>query len=138
MKLQLADKEYMLERSAYSFMALMSDFGGFNDGIAIFPAILMTIYNGKMYNAEKNSVFPIKRKAQRRGKNNGLQKKFEAEDALGQALKAEDIKNLQQEAKLVTFEEKASWLRSLFCCTCFCRKDRKLLMQDKTLRYMEK
>ena len=85
----------MLERSAYSFMALMSDFGGFNDGIAIFPAILMTIYNGKMYNAEKNSVFPIKRKAQRRGKSNGLQKKFEAEDALGQALKAEDIKNLQ-------------------------------------------
>ena len=59
----MADKEYMLERSAYSFMTLMSDFGGFNDGIAIFPAILMTIYNGKMYNAEKNSVFPIKRKA---------------------------------------------------------------------------
>ena len=62
LKLQLADKEYMLERSAYSFMTLMSDFGGFNDGIAIFPAILMTLYNGKMYDAEKTSVFPIKRK----------------------------------------------------------------------------
>ena len=130
MTLQLADKEYMLERSAYSFMTLMSDFGGFNDGIAIFPAILMTIYNGKMYDAEKTSVFPIKRKGSM-GKNR--HRNFQS----GQALQPEDIKSMSKESELVQFEAPSSWLRSLFCCTFLCRRDRRLHLQDRTVQYME-
>ena len=45
LKLQLADVMRGNERQVYSFMTLLSDFGGFNDGIVIFPAILMTFYN---------------------------------------------------------------------------------------------
>ena len=136
MKLQLADKEYMLERSTYSFMMFLSDFGGFNDGIAIFPAILMTLYNGKMYDAEKASVFPIKRKdAKGKKRSKKMQKKFK----YAQTLQQEDIVSLSKEsAMLVQFEAPSSWLRSLFCCKFLCRRDRKLHLQDRTNRYIEK
>ena len=30
-------------------MAALSDFGGFNDGIILFPAIFMQVYSHKMY-----------------------------------------------------------------------------------------
>ena len=43
--LRLADKVRTSERESYTFMALLSDFGGFNDGIVLLPAILMTLYN---------------------------------------------------------------------------------------------
>ena len=46
---QLSDKEYILERQEFSLVVLLSEFGGFNDGVTIFPAILMTIYNARMY-----------------------------------------------------------------------------------------
>ena len=43
--LRLADKVRTSERESYTFMALLGDFGGFNDGIIILPAFLMTLYN---------------------------------------------------------------------------------------------
>ena len=43
--LVLADLLRTSERESYTFIELLSDFGGFNDGISLLPAILMTFYN---------------------------------------------------------------------------------------------
>ena len=43
--LKLADLLRTSEREKYTFIELLSDFGGFNDGISLLPAILMTFYN---------------------------------------------------------------------------------------------
>ena len=51
-------------------MNLLSDFGGFNDGVLLLPAILMGMYNGRMYYSALTSIFPIKNKARPKKKNN--------------------------------------------------------------------
>ena len=43
--LKLSDLLRTSERESYTFIELLSDFGGFNDGISLLPAILMTLYN---------------------------------------------------------------------------------------------
>ena len=48
-KFRLDEVKRSYEREVYSFMTLLSDFGGFNDGVILLPAILMTMYNAKMY-----------------------------------------------------------------------------------------
>ena len=73
LKLQLADIRRSNEREVYSLIVLIQDFGGFNDGVTLIPAIIMTFYNSKMFNAAKASVFPIKRKKQRPKSRNQLQ-----------------------------------------------------------------
>ena len=57
----LSDVEKTYEREVYSFMQALGDFGGFNDGIVIIPAILMSIYSQKMYLRELFSFLPVKR-----------------------------------------------------------------------------
>ena len=66
-------------------MTLLSDFGGFNDGVTLIPAILMSMYNAKMFNAAKASVFPIKYKSRPKSMNR-LQKKFTRGENMGTAL----------------------------------------------------
>ena len=41
------------ERETYTFLALLSDMGGFNDGISLLPTILMTMYNTRMFRSAK-------------------------------------------------------------------------------------
>ena len=41
-------------------MAALGDFGGFNDGVILIPAILMSIYSQKMYLQELFSQLRIK------------------------------------------------------------------------------
>ena len=53
----------------YNLMTLLADFGGFNDGISLLPALLMAKYNEKMFRAAQFSFFPIKRKSRPRHKN---------------------------------------------------------------------
>ena len=43
-------------------MEVLGDFGGFNDGIMLFPAILMSIYSNKMFLQSLFSVLPVKKK----------------------------------------------------------------------------
>ena len=43
--LKLSDLLRTSERESYTFFEMLSDFGGFNDGISLLPAILMTFYN---------------------------------------------------------------------------------------------
>ena len=86
----------------YSLIVLIQDFGGFNDGVTLIPAIIMTFYNAKMFNAAKASVFPIKRKQQRPKSRNKLQEKFALDKSLEDSkLSEEEIRSLNQEASLV-------------------------------------
>ena len=62
LRFKLSDVKRSYEREVYSLMTLLSDFGGFNDGVTLLPAILMGMYNAKMYYAAKTSLFPIKNK----------------------------------------------------------------------------
>ena len=43
--ISLSDIERTYEREVYSFMAALGDFGGFNDGIVLIPAIFMSFYS---------------------------------------------------------------------------------------------
>ena len=58
--ISLADIEKTYEREVYSFMAALGDFGGFNDGILLFPAILMSMYSQKMFLKELFALLPVK------------------------------------------------------------------------------
>ena len=51
---------WTLEREQYSFMELLADFGGFNDGILIIPGFLMGMYTAIVYQAELLNLIPIK------------------------------------------------------------------------------
>ena len=42
-------------------MEALGDFGGFNDGIILFPAVFMQIYSQKMYLQHLFKLLPIKR-----------------------------------------------------------------------------
>ena len=41
----LSENKMVYEREVFSFMAALGDFGGFNDGIILIPAIIMSIYS---------------------------------------------------------------------------------------------
>ena len=69
LKFQLADVMRGNERESYSFITLLSDFGGFNDGVTLLPALLMTWYNAKMFSSVQFTIFPIKRKSRPKGMN---------------------------------------------------------------------
>ena len=58
----LSDVKKTYEREVYTFMEALGDFGGFNDGIMLFPAILMQIYSSKMYSQALFSLLPIKKR----------------------------------------------------------------------------
>ena len=57
----LSDVSKTYEREVYTFMEALGDFGGFNDGIILFPAIFMQIYSQKMYLHHLFKLLPIKR-----------------------------------------------------------------------------
>ena len=59
-KFVLSDVSKTYEREVYSFMEALGDFGGFNDGIVLFPAIFMSIYAEKMFHQNLFSQLPLK------------------------------------------------------------------------------
>ena len=88
LKLQLADIERTSERRVYSLIQLMSDFGGFNDGLNILPAILMAVYNSRMYHAAWASFFPVKERQKKsanslKHSSNPVIDKYASKQALG-------------------------------------------------------
>ena len=60
MLISLADIQKTYEREVYSFIAALGDFGGFNDGIVLIPAILMSFYSYKMFLKEIFALLPVK------------------------------------------------------------------------------
>ena len=59
--IELSDIEITYEREVYAMIVGLSDFGGFNDGIILLPAILISIYSQKMYLKSLFTRLPIKR-----------------------------------------------------------------------------
>lgn len=45
-------------RQAYTFMALLGDFGGFNDALILILGTLMAVYSSKMYQSAIASELP--------------------------------------------------------------------------------
>ena len=118
-------------------MTLLADFGGFNDGVSLLPALLMASYNARMFRAAQFSYFPIKRKSKPRKKNR-VQRKFAQDKPLGQALAPEDIESMNKEASFIDFETIA-WVKSLLCCyLCCCKRDRKLKLLSKSTTSIDK
>ena len=89
-RFDLSETKLTYEREVYSLMNLLSDFGGFNDGVIIIPAILMGMYNANQFYFAMAAIFPVKNK-KRPKKKNEVQQKFATRDSLGTALDKEDI-----------------------------------------------
>ena len=67
--MDLSDKDVKMERTFYSIFNLVSDIGGFNGAIIIFPSFVMSYYNASAYTRDITRQIPVrytKRKARRR------------------------------------------------------------------------
>ena len=83
--LHLADVERGNERHVYQIMTFLADFGGFNDGILLLPALLMSIYNSKMFYQVIATLLPVKHRHQSRTSTNSNQteQRFAKKESLG-------------------------------------------------------
>ena len=115
----LADKSKTYEREVYTFMEMLGDFGGFNDGIMLFPAILMSIYSNKMFLQSLFSKLPVKSKKTSIGRDtmdekcNGDQSSFSLAEA--------DTELLDEESGRIEFK-KNSWPLSLCFSKRLCKR----------------
>ena len=55
----MSNKKNFYSRSAYTFLTLLGDFGGFNDAIVYLISIFMSVYSAKMYAAHITSELPL-------------------------------------------------------------------------------
>ena len=100
-------------------MEVLGDFGGFNDGIMLFPAILMSIYSNKMFLQSLFSLLPVKRKKTPIGRDM-MNEKCNA-DQSSFSLAEADTELLAEESGRIEFK-KNSWLLSLYFSKCLCKK----------------
>ena len=100
-------------------MQALSDFGGFNDGIMLFPAIVMSIYSKKMFLQSLFSLLPVKRKKTSIVKDIMIEKCNDVQSpfSLGEA----DTELLAEESGRIEFKEN-SWLLSLCYSKCLCKR----------------
>ena len=75
-------------------MVLLSDFGGFNDGVLFLPAILMSLYNSKMFYSATASLLPVKHRHKYRNDKTSTEKRFASADSLGSNLILDDVENI--------------------------------------------
>ena len=57
MNLKLSDTRYELERIRYSFIKLLADFGGFNDGLILIASFLVCPYSHAMFMSSFSQQF---------------------------------------------------------------------------------
>ena len=117
-------------------MEVLGDFGGFNDGIMLIPAILMGIYSNKMFLQNLFSLLPIKKKKKTTGRDM-MNEKCNADQA-SFALTGADTKHLVEESGRVKFKRN-SWLLNLCFIKCLCKKKRRrgMLLQAKAIEVFE-
>ena len=99
-------------------MEALGDFGGFNDGVLIFPAILMQIYSSRMYLQSLFSLLPVKQT-----KISGGRKKMKDkldQDPLPVELTEADTEMLAEESGRLGLR-KNSWILNLCFSKCLCR-----------------
>jgi len=66
MNFVLSTARYEYERHDYTFVALLSDFGGFNDGLLLIAYAFTGAYNKSMFMGRFSSLFPVRQKPKRR------------------------------------------------------------------------
>lgn len=66
MTLALSTARYEYERHDYTFVALLSDFGGFNDGLLLLAYGLTGAYSKSMFMGRFSSMFPVRQKPKRK------------------------------------------------------------------------
>ena len=76
LNIELSDIEITYEREVYAMIVGLSDFGGFNDGIILLPAILISIYSQKMYLKSLFTRLPIKRSSNSKENSNEKMKEM--------------------------------------------------------------
>ena len=63
----LSDKQYSHERSAYTFLALIGDFGGFNGAIMVSQSLVLGIYSRLIFKAELTQEVPVRKQKRSKG-----------------------------------------------------------------------
>lgn len=58
--IKLSDKKSYFSRSAYTFLTLLGDFGGFNDALIFLISLFMSSYSAKMYAAHVTQELPYR------------------------------------------------------------------------------
>ena len=131
----LSDIEKTYEREVYSFMAALGDFGGFNDGVILIPAILMSIYSRKMFLQELFGQLRMKSES-----NPASREKMLKKCSLNQTsfeLAQSDCELLADESERVK-RVKNSWFISLCFSQCICKRERGMQLQKVAIERFEK
>lgn len=68
----LGDWKTIQDRRVYSFMALLGDFGGFNDGVVLLPTFFLTMYSSRMFMRSNGGDLPTKQKRKPRSTSSDL------------------------------------------------------------------
>ena len=58
---KLSDKKYTYERSAYTFLMLIGDLGGFNGAILLFQGFIMSFYSSHLFKSKLAQEIPVRR-----------------------------------------------------------------------------
>jgi len=87
---QLSSKVNTYERTVYSAFSLISDAGGFNGAIVIFPSLFMAIYSGRMFNSSLLEEVPVRKTRKRNKSTVTVEDKLESGIEI-QELTSEDI-----------------------------------------------
>ena len=130
----LSDIEKTFEREVYTFMAVLGDFGGFNDGIVFIPAILMSIYSNKMYLMSLFALLPVKRVGNSKIRDEMNDRCSDAQPTF--QLTHVDTELLSEESKQMNLK-KNSWCKNLCYTRFFCKRDRGVLLQEKAIEHFE-
>ena len=102
-------------------MAVLSDFGGFNDGLLIFPAFIMTYFSSSMFDRSTSADLPTKDKSSSHSRDNMI-KKLKA-GSLPYTLEKRDTNHLAKEASLMKYTL-TSCILNVFYIHCLCKGNR--------------
>ena len=137
-RFQLSDIKRTSERSAYTFMILIGDIGGFNGAVFIFPAFFLSWYNQKMFTSSLYEELPVKKKKTKDNSYSSLQSKIVSNQSFNDGLAADDINSLISEVNSAK-PRKIPFFSRLKCHFKFlCRKDHyKQKVREKALANLE-
>ena len=135
----LVQTQYQYERRSYTFVQLLADFGGFNDGLFLLTSSFMVVYSRSMFEGNFSEQFPVRRKSKKKAEQAQNRQLYD-QLSKGQEyqLSAGDTKLLAQIAQRTSLFIKSSYLKSLCspCLSCRCfrsRKDRQLHTMNQAL-----
>ena len=135
-KLTLSDNSITYKRDAFTIIQLIRSIGGFNGAIIIFPAYLMSIYSGRMFQSDIQKEIPVRRQSRKGGKAQSIAEQRLKSGQPIEALTQEDVTCLFKETKSAT-KTNASFLSSLCYLSCICKDDRAMRLRKKAAARFE-